>query len=180
MARQEILDWMEKYGVSVTSEFIPFSKSRNAGKKEKSLNWVGVLRRKDREILRTEYSAGVGHCPASKASIKRLGSPNCLMRAEAIDIEIETGRKAAVWGERPYAGQEKIEPDAVSFVASIFMNTDVLNFSDFESWADEFGYDPDSRSAEKTYQECLKISLKLRNGIGHEALEELRTACEDY
>lgn len=36
----------------------------------------------------------------------------------------------------------------------------------FESWAEEFGYDADSRRAEATYKACLQESYSLRNLLG--------------
>jgi hypothetical protein len=43
----------------------------------------------------------------------------------------------------------------------------------------QIGYDPDSRSAEKVCQACLKIALELRNGLGESNLARLREATQD-
>lgn len=49
----------------------------------------------------------------------------------------------------------------------------VENASSFEEWAEEFGYDTDSRKAEKTYVICKDQALQLRDLLGAEAFEEL-------
>ena len=61
---------------------------------------------------------------------------------------------------------EHIEPDKLDVINSLVMDASVLNSSSFEDWADEFGYDRDSRKAETIYRACLDIALKLRNAIG--------------
>jgi hypothetical protein len=48
-----------------------------------------------------------------------------------------------------------------------------LNADSFESWAGEFGYDPDSRRAERTYRAIGEEVEDLRRLLGDEALEEL-------
>lgn len=42
----------------------------------------------------------------------------------------------------------------------------VVNALDFEDWASDFGYDSDSRKAEKVYRECVKQTEKLRKFLG--------------
>lgn len=44
---------------------------------------------------------------------------------------------------------------------------------DFEEWASEYGYDTDSRSAEKIFKICGRQAEKLKNFLGDEAYEEL-------
>jgi hypothetical protein len=65
----DLLILIGRLGLSVSSEFIPFSQSRNAKANakpgERSLNWqVTVHNAAGHPILTTYYSAGVGHCPA--------------------------------------------------------------------------------------------------------------------
>lgn len=42
----------------------------------------------------------------------------------------------------------------------------VENARNFENWAAELGYDPDSRKAERTYQICLRQAKRLDNFLG--------------
>lgn len=43
----------------------------------------------------------------------------------------------------------------------------------FEDWCDEYGYDPDSRKAERIFNECLEQTQRLRQFLGDEAFEAL-------
>lgn len=47
------------------------------------------------------------------------------------------------------------------------------NNQTFEDWAGEYGYDPDSRKAEKTYRACLEQAEKLKTFLGADAFDEL-------
>ncbi len=69
MSKNPLEAAIEAHGITVKAEFVPFSKSRNAtrtdtdGKPWKSLNWKVTLQRNGRDILTTDYGAGVAHCP---------------------------------------------------------------------------------------------------------------------
>ena len=61
--KQTIVDAAAELGVTMTAEFVPWSKSRDKGEKHPSLNWVITLHKGGRAFLTTDYSAGCGHCP---------------------------------------------------------------------------------------------------------------------
>ena len=42
----------------------------------------------------------------------------------------------------------------------------VSNARSFEEWAEEYGYDTDSRKAEKTYKVCVKQAARLLSFLG--------------
>lgn len=46
----------------------------------------------------------------------------------------------------------------------------------FEEFCSDFGYDPDSRKAEKTWKACEKLAPRLVKFLGEELLEELSNA----
>jgi len=48
----------------------------------------------------------------------------------------------------------------------------------FEDWANNLGYDVDSRKAEKTYKACLRQTEKAERFLGEELLNELRYEVE--
>jgi hypothetical protein len=50
--------------------------------------------------------------------------------------------------------------------------------ADFEDWADEFGYDTDSRQAEKLYNTCKKQSYELFRLLGATAYNTLLEGVE--
>mgnify|MGYP001612760041 CR=1 FL=1 len=54
----------------------------------------------------------------------------------------------------------------------------VENTPQFEEWAPEYGYDPDSRKAETTYRVCVRQQVSLRAFLGHELYETLLWDCD--
>lgn len=214
---------IESLGLTVESVFVPFSQSRNKDEKNPSLNWKVTIKRNGRDVLVTDYMAGMGHCPnygADKAPVtfqpqgykSHNGKPYegstsayrsatareslVQYRAAIAAAECESGLRMELdqWGRGPENvfkpkmkrgenGSRKAEPilpDVESVIYSLISDSDVLNYGTFEEWAETFGYETDSRSAESTYRACLEIALKLRAAIGESGLETLATAFQDY
>lgn len=66
------------------------------------------------------------------------------------------------------------EPEAAEVLDCLASDSAGLeNNPSFEDWAEEYGYDADSRKAEKTYQACLEQAEKLKAFLGADAFEEL-------
>lgn len=160
-------------GLTVESEFIPFSQSRNKDQTYQSLNWLVTLKRNGSDILTTHYSAGAAHCPAYKDPT--LGRQDSVDRYKAIKQQCETGRdgkpgRPGVW----------IKPDSLDVIYSLVSDSGVLTCGSFEEWAADYGYDSDSRKAEAIYRACLDIGLKLQASLGASNIERLREAFQDY
>jgi hypothetical protein len=172
--KQDIESVAAQLGLTLTSEFVPFSKSRNAGEKSPTLNWKITLHKDGRPILTTDYGAGCGHCP----SYQQGNSNAC--RAMAVDAECETGYAHRIDGMNPTKTNKPILPDFADVLHSLASDSDVLDCSSFEEWAGNLGYDADSRKAEGIYRACLDVALKLRNALGEQGLATLREACQDY
>jgi hypothetical protein len=70
------------------------------------------------------------------------------------------------------------EPTAADVLSSLLEDASVEDYSSFEDWAADLGYDPDSRKAVRTYEECLELSPRVRAFLGNdeELLAELRSA----
>ena len=176
----------ERYGVTITSEFVPWSKSRNyvpgANETKRSLNWKVTVLVDGREVLTTDYMAGIAHCPAYKSTVwgPRQGLMT-LYRATAVEHETETGRRAlsgrALGG---FGRGSRIEPKLADVIHSLLLDGDAIDYPTFEDWAPTFGYDPDSRSAELIYRQCLETGLKLRAALGETNLEALHEAFAEY
>ena len=169
-------------GLTMTAEFVPFSKSRNKKEKHRSLNWLVTLRRGSCDILTTDYMQGSAHCPAYKASVRALGERNSVMRDSALRHECETGTQARMLENMgmPINGAKLPAPELRDVLHSLALDADVIDCATFEEWASNYGYETDSRSAEKIYRGCLEIALKLRAAIGDEGLSKLREAGQDY
>lgn len=178
-ARDKLKAAIDALGLRVTATFIPFSQSRNKGEKHLSLNWLVTLERKHgeawRPILTTDYGAGVAHCPAYKLSVREAGGRDSIMREKMLRHECETGRTYKRFSV-PGSPIRPILPDECDVIHALVSDASVLDYSNYESWADDMGYDEDSRKGEATYKLCLEIALKLRNGIGEAGLAALREA----
>lgn len=177
-AREKLESAIAALGLSVESVFVPFSASRNAGEKHRTLNWKVTLKRNGREIVTTDYSAGVAHCPAYKRLKMGGYGRETMEQREALNFETEKGK---AWrNSRLGIGGAPILPDSVDVIWGLSQDSNVLDSGGFESWAADYGYDADSRKAESIYQTCLELALKLRGAIGEAGLESLREAGSDY
>lgn len=181
-ATEKIHAEMERQGISIVSVFVPWSQSRNfkAGStcaNDRSLNWKVTIKKGDREILTTDYMAGIAHCPSYND--KDFGRPGYMSinRDNALVEETEKGRAV---GHITGMSGSTISPEIPSVIACLCSDADIIDTSSFEDWAANWGYDTDSRAAEATYRACLDTALKLRNGLGDAGFAALRTACEGY
>lgn len=150
--------------VTYSAEFVPWSRSRNAGEKYRTLNWRVTLSRPGM-ALTTDYQQGAGHIP--KAAF-HPGLRTGLGNARAETRICETGK----WGRYSdnWAGPlvtVPLDPPALTDVLyCLAMDAEVLDFPSFEDWAGEYGYDEDSRKGEAVYRACLDVALKLRALFG--------------
>jgi hypothetical protein len=155
--------------IEYTATFVPQSRSRNAGEKTLSINWVVKIETK-RGVIVTDYMQGIGHIP----NYSMLG-PRTVIVAEREKMAAEQGRyfpsKGSEWNSKPLP-----TPELSDVMSSLLLDSQVLDAADFEEWAIEFGYDTDSLAAEKIYKGCLEIALKMRRMFGDERLKEMREA----
>jgi hypothetical protein len=169
-----------KHNLDITTEFVPFSRSRHAGEKLPQLNWRVTLHdtKAKRAILTTDYSAGMAYAPSYTGNAFQGMTGRDM---ELVHHECEHGRPAAYTNGSVYSvGKKKIEPITADVIYSLVSDASVLDYSTFENWADDMGYDPDSRKGEGIYRLCLSHALALRNAIGEAGLAELREASQDY
>lgn len=160
-------------GLTYSAEFVPQSKSRNAGGAP-CLNWRVKLEKNGRVLL-TDYMQGCAHLPHYEHRFARIA-----VYDDAVKLACEAGTSLLVGGKRNAydACQEDklmvrakpIPPPALADVLySLVSDSDVLDYATFEDWAVAFGYETDSRAAEKTYRACLEIALTLRQLIDIDA-----------
>lgn len=178
MTLPEVID---KHGFTMKAEFIPFSQSRsfklNFRVFDRNFNWnVTILDRHGREVITIPYSAGLAHGVFQPRCASRI----TLYEEERIIFETENGKAYVDSGFRSSLGGKKIEPEFAGVFACVLFDINVLDYSCFEDWALDFGYDPDSRKGEANYRICLEMALKVRNSIPHEILMELQEAAREY
>lgn len=193
---------MDVHDITITSVFVPWSLSRNSEEDKPSLNWRITLKHNGREIMTTDYGAGFGHCQSVDSSGDRIAqrwSINPEMQSQ-IRLECEDGKarqevrgggyriktrpvmvEATTDGAQAIAGREthRTMPDAADVLHSLLLDGSAIDAGGFEDWAGDYGYDEDSRKAEKMYRECVDTGLKLRNTFGDGLLEELQEAARN-
>jgi hypothetical protein len=159
--------------ITIEARFIPWSESRNKSEKDPSLNWAVDVYVAGRKILSdVDYMQGSAHCPAYKLPYRNSVDGSALIRKEC-----ETGKE---WTPGGITFRVPIAPPSTHEVLySLLQDSDALN-APFEEWATDLGYDADSRTAEKIYQQCLQTGLRLRSGIGEPAFSQLLAETEDY
>jgi hypothetical protein len=173
---KEMIEMVAKeLGLTMTAKFVPWSQSRNAGEKERSLNWKIAMLKDGKEFLTTDYMAGIGHCPSYKQG------PMTMLRDKILLWECENGRAAIVIGDRPLPmGGKPILPELTDVIHSLCMDAEAIDHKSFSEWATDLDCDTDSIKAHETYKACLSIGLALRCALGDEGLAKLRRACENY
>lgn len=72
-----------------------------------------------------------------------------------------------------------IMPSASDVFSCLIRDIDVLDYPTFEEWADEFGFDQDSKMAEALHKKATVDSRLLRNAIGEELLAEALCVIQD-
>lgn len=65
--KAEIAATLESLKLTVEAAFVPFSQSRNKTEKSPSLNWRVTVKRDGRDVLTTDFMAGLAHCPGYAA-----------------------------------------------------------------------------------------------------------------
>lgn len=119
MNPQEVLN---KYNITVESEFVPFSQSRFKHEKSPSLNWKVTVKLGNKALITTNYMAGCGHCPSyNQRDYKTVDGNN------AVKLECEKGKN--------HKTGKEIKPDSCDVVWSLMLDSDVLNYESFEDWA---------------------------------------------
>lgn len=79
-----------------------------------------------------------------------------------------------------YTGKAIKEPTAADVLYCLITDVQsVENSNGFEDWAVSLGFDPDSRKAEKAYNDCVNSVPKIRKFLGKD-FDTFAKACEDY
>lgn len=175
-----------KNKIGMQCQFVPFNLSRNCKDPKAnwfkepnwpSLNWRITLTVDGINTLVTDYGQGIGHIPGSVTMHQRL----TLFSSNIIGEAIKTGRvppHKKPWVAKPGKVPEpKIEDVLYSLLFDGSVYFDDLTF---EQWCDDYGYDSDSRKAERMYNECINTGRVIQAKLGHEAVAELREAFSDY
>jgi hypothetical protein len=163
------LKFLKQLGIMYSGTFVPHSQSRNrklVKLTDKKLNWKVNISRGIHK-MKVDYSQGIAYCPSYEQG------PMSVHTAEALDWEVENGRH--------YGRNAEIElPPLEDVLHSLVMEYSVLDHPDFVSWAAEYGYDFDSRAAEKIYNACKENALMLKIVLGDDNIRVLQELFQDY
>lgn len=58
------------------------------------------------------------------------------------------------------------EPSACDVISCLISDSTAAGYESFEEWASDYGYDTDSREAERTFKTCVGIGRRLRKFLG--------------
>ena len=157
-----------------------FRPTPQAGEKHPQLHWLITLE-KGKQRMSFDYHEGIAHVVGYKQS---WGS-RTIAQQEAENRyrkTCETGKlyKSMRGTDFEYVIGDQPPPKLADVLHCLVADCDVLDYSSYEDWGPEVGYDVDSRKGEATYRLCLKQSLAFRNLIGQTALDGLRDAFQDY
>ena len=172
VAREQLSATLALMDIDIKAR-VALKDSRNADEKYPSLNWKIDITQKRRVVTNgVDYMQGSAHCPAYK---KQWGGDRYI-KSQAIHLECATGQIAKrAFGNSVYESRRRIDPPSVvDVVQSMLMYSDVLNYRGFAEWADNFGYDTDSRKAESIYRNCLEIALEMRSLFGEPEFTRLQ------
>lgn len=149
---------------------MPPTGSGGEGKRWEFISWRIRLERNG-QTIETDYAQGIG-CIPREILVVPYGR-RTVAQQERIEAVMETGRAQR-------GGRKCPPPSLPDVLHSLVSDSDVLDHPTYESWAGDFGYDPDSRKGEAIYRQCLEIALKMRTMFGESGLEELRELFQDY
>ena len=181
--QKEISDIMAQRKIAIKSKFVPFSQSRHANEKTKTLNWIIEIYKNGRMIYSGAFSRGQAFCPSyNKPMPKDWNFGRTQWPKLAVELECEQGypAKHKCGGITKAPKSKQIAPNPCDVIAVMLHEAEAINYASFEDWAWECGYDADSRKAYETYSICLACGLKLRNGFGEKVFAELFTLAQDY
>ena len=177
MSTETARKYVEGLDVPYQAVFVPQSQSRNADESNPSLNWRITF-----GPLVTDYMQGCAHLPHYSHAFSRNMAYDSAVR-EACETGKSKLRKhknafdAAQAGSSFARAKPVPAPDLADVLYCLVLDSEVLEYSSFEDWAECMGYDTDSRKAEGIYNQCMKIALQLRQVIN---LDEAREAFADY
>lgn len=172
---------IQELGLHMDATFIPRSRTDNAAERDMNkwqIHWrVRVYREKRLADIITDYSEGIARLPKG---ITHPGLQTSIANYEAVKRVLETG-KYGNFNVGHYLTPHKLPPPSLTDVLyCLVLDGGAIDSPTFEDWAENYGFDVDSRNAERTYRACLETGLKLLAMLGSADLERLREAYQDY
>lgn len=124
----------------------------------------------------SELTIGVEHlritADVGYGNKENINNDEWKKRAAPWTVTLKRGRKQL---SVPYYNGSSIteDPTAADVIYSLLVDSTAIDET-FENWCANFGYEPDSRKAEKIYNQCVKLGKKLVSFLGEENIKKLR------
>jgi hypothetical protein len=126
-----------------------------------------------------DYSMGIGHIDwktFNKSSINYIS----FTREERSFLETHARKPFCIFYDQKgwantcakVANRMKLQPKLIDVISSVLMDATALHMT-FEDWCSEFGYDNDSKKAEKIYNACCDNARKAMKFLNRETMEKL-------
>lgn len=121
-----------------------------------------------------EYSTGIASLPPS---LRKLGNTEYQAEFDRLRKACETGTSGTAGGS--WVHREEYHPKAADVLTCLLMDASANDY-DFEEWAENYGYSPDSREAYSIYEACIQIHRKLKKIFTAQQREDLAKLLQDY
>ena len=159
--------WTERHGINVNIE-------RYDKPGSDRIDYSVTISRSGKSC-RVDYHTGVGW--VEKSSNGKWNGTRAEQNVTYDPVKktiIKTRRSCGyIFTENANLGNDKyriLQPSVGDILHCLRLDAQTLEDSnDFESWADELGFNPDSRKDERIYLACVTQTRELRGVIGHEA-----------
>jgi hypothetical protein len=153
--------------------------------------WIAIeypvtLSRHGKPVISTTYKMGIGHFEKQTLShiAKTFRPVENTIRKNGFSVirrlqpkDQNTALEIITAAARNY----KMQPELANVVAALLMDgSPDFDAETFENWAVNYGYDTDSRTAEKTYSECVRTGQAIRRAVSADELKTLRSAAAEH
>lgn len=147
-------------------------------------HYIVKLFKGDSMILETEYSQGLGHMQGYNEKDYCNYKVKDLVKV-MLEKGIELKKHVKLFDYFDCVGKEwfiklktqKHELKTADILYSLVVDSDCITCGSFEDWCSNYGYDTDSIKANKIYNDCLQIGLKMNSAFN---LPELQELFQDY
>ena len=169
--------------------FVPQCLSRNRHSPQRMLNWKFTLVLSEsvngnlREMVvlaNQDYMQGAAYIPDPVCAAEcRHPSSRSILWDKIVSISTEQGKVAHfdrtgfVW-----PGENIAPPADGPVIECLLLDAQALDYADFSTWAESFGYSSDSIAVAELYVTCRRIGENLLARLGAKTLSTLREALE--
>lgn len=176
----DIRNVLTEMGVTMTSEFVPFSRSRNQNSKDLSINWKVTVNRGSRSLT-TDYMQGIGHLP--EPITPTYWGKKKYMENELIERACSTGtihKYSDSMGSFIDTKVKLKEPTIDEVLYCLVSDANVIDYPSFADWAHDYGYNDDSITDKKVYDDCMHLALQMRGMFPDADMNTLQDLFQDY